>query len=155
MRSILAKDIMVTRLITLSPEMDVCEAIKLLLRHRISGAPVVDRQGNFLGVFSEKCSMSVLIDAAYDSLPTTQVHAFMDTEHETIDEETDLLSIAQIFQTTGHRRLPVLREGKVVGQISRRDLLAAALKLIECAPEREKPLLYLSSLVERDQAPIA
>ena len=155
MRPMLAREIMVTKLITLSPDLDVFEAIGMLLRHNISGAPVVDRDGNFQGVFSERCCMSVLVDAAYDQLPTTQVFAFMDIEHATISEEADLLSIAQIFLHTGHRRLPVVRDGKVVGQISRRDLLAAAMKLIECGPDREKALLSLSGLVERDQAPIS
>lgn len=154
-RPIVARDIMVTRLITLPPRMDVFEAIGLLLKHRISGAPVVDEAGGFLGVFSEKCSMGVLLDAAYDSLPTTEVHAFMDRGPRTITEETDLLTIAQIFQSTNYRRLPVLRDGKLVGQISRRDVLQAAHRLSEqTAPNPERALLYLSSLVDRDDAPI-
>jgi CBS domain-containing protein len=151
----LAKDIMITKLVTLTPHLDVFEAISLLLRHRISGAPVIDVEGNFLGVFSERCSMSVLVEAAYDQLPTTEVFAFMDREAQTITEETDLLTIAQIFLNTGHRRLPVLRDGKLVGQISRRDVLRAAHRLSDIVPNRETALLYLSSLVDRSEAPIA
>lgn len=153
---LVAKDIMVTRLVTLSPRMDVFEAIGLLLKHRISGAPVVDEQQNYLGVFSERSSLSVLVEAAYDGLPTTEVFAFMDVEARTITEETDLLTIAQIFLNTHARRLPVVREGKLVGQISRRDVLRAAFGLMtQTPPDREKALLYLSSLVAREEAPIA
>ena len=152
---IVAREIMVTKLVTLSPEMGVFDAIGLLLKHRISGAPVIDSHWNLLGIFSEKDSMRVLLEAAYDQIPTTQLFAFMDTDVHTIDEETDLLTIAQIFRTTPYRRLPVLRDDKLVGQVSRRDVLKAAHQLQAVAPDRETALLYLSSLIDRDDAPIA
>ncbi|MEX0701730.1 MAG: CBS domain-containing protein [Planctomycetales bacterium] len=152
---LLARDIMVTRLVTLTPDMDVYDAIGLLLRHRISGAPVIDEERNYLGVFSEKCCMRVLVEAAYDGLPSTQVGAFMYCEAVAIDEETDLLTIAQIFQQTGYRRLAVLRDGKLVGQISRRDVLRAAHELLAPQPDRETALLYLSGIIAREEAPIA
>jgi CBS domain-containing protein len=151
---ILAKDIMVTKLITLSPNMDVFEAIGLLLKHRISGAPVIDDNEHLLGIFSEKCSMTVLLEAAYDQLPTTELFAFMDVEVRTITEDADLLTIAHIFKDTPNRRLPVLRDGVLVGQISRRDVLRAAHKLTDVARDDDSALLYLSSLVDRNQAPI-
>lgn len=151
----LAGDIMVTKLVTLSPQMDAFQAIQLLLQYKISGAPVVDSDRTLLGVFSERCSMSVLLEAAYNQMPTTEVFAFMDTDVRTISEETDLLSIAQIFHNTHYRRLPVLRDGKLVGQISRRDVLRAAHNLHAISPDRETALLYLSSLIERHEAPIA
>ena len=78
----------------------------------------------------------------------------MDSDALTITEETDLLSIAQTFLNTNFRRLPVLREEKLIGQISRRDLLCAAHKLLAVPIEHENSLLYLSSLVERSEAPI-
>jgi CBS domain-containing protein len=152
---LLARDIMVTRLVTLTPHMDVFQAISLLLKHRISGAPVIDESRRFLGTFSEKCCMRVLVDAAYDQLPTTKLYAFMDTNVRTVTEETDLLSIAQIFKDTPFRRLPVLRDELLVGQISRRDVLKAAHQLNAFSPNREAALLYLSSIFDRESAPIA
>ena len=151
----LARSLMVTRLVTLSPGMEVFEAIGLLLRHRISGAPVVDAAGNYLGVFSEKSCMRVLLDAAHDSLPCTTIDGFVNHDAPTIDEETDLLTIAHIFHTTNNRRLPVLRNDKLVGQISRRDVLRAAHDMLSIAPDRETGLLYLSSILDRREAPIA
>ncbi|HID21986.1 MAG TPA: CBS domain-containing protein, partial [Planctomycetaceae bacterium] len=56
----LAKDIMVTRLVTLSPGMRVVDGIAQLIRHDISGAPVIEPDGTYRGVFSEKCCMQVL-----------------------------------------------------------------------------------------------
>lgn len=137
-----ARDFMVTRLVTLSPQTDAFEAIGLLLKHRISGAPVVEEDGTFLGVFSEKFSMRVLIDAAYDQLPSCEVAAFMNTDFgRTITEQLDLLKIAQIFLDTPYRRLPVLRAGKLVGQISRRDVLRAEHHLSEMLRDRVAALL--------------
>lgn len=55
---------MVTRLVTLSQDTDVFKARELLLNNRILGIPVVDNERNFLGVFSEKCCLSMLTVAA-------------------------------------------------------------------------------------------
>ena len=83
-----------------------------------------------------------------------ELASFMDTSAKTIGQDVDLLSIAQIFRQTDYRRLPVFSEGKLAGQISRRDLLKATNDMIAVSPRREKTLLYLSSLVARDEAPI-
>lgn len=155
--NLVAKDIMVTRLVTLSPHVDVLDAVRVLLKKHISGAPVVDTAGKYLGVFSEKCAMHVILDAAYDSLPTNSVGAFMDTQARTIRPDTDLLSIAQVFLLTNFRRLAVVDEdGTLLGQISRRDVMAAGLKMLDDASE-EKPessMLYFSALHERSEAPM-
>jgi len=153
-RPLLAKDIMVTRLVTLSPNMDVFDAIALLLRHEISGAPVINESRQLLGVFSEKCCVRVLVEATYEQLPTTEIFAFMDANPRTVTEETDLLTIAQVFMNTETRRLPVLRHGLLVGQISRRDVLRAAHQMNAIASNRETALLYLSSIFDRQEAPI-
>lgn len=151
-----ARDFMVTRLVTLRPEMDVFDAVRLLLRNRISGAPVVDPKGKLLGVFSERCSMNVLLDAAYEGLPTSLVESFMDTKARSITPDTQMLSIAQLFLLTSARRLPVVdEEGKLLGQVSRRDVLRAAMTAIDRQPARERSLLYLSALIERENAPVA
>ncbi len=157
MTQITARDCMTKKLVTLSPEMDVIDAVSKLLRNRISGAPVVDGDGYYLGVFSEKCSMHAILDAAYEQLPSTQVRAFMDTDAQTIEPETHLLSIAQVFLLTPFRRLPVLEDGKLVGQVSRRDVLRASLDLLRQSPSRNEgsTLLYLSALVERHESPLA
>ena len=149
-----ARSIMVTKVVTLRPDQDVFDAIELLLKHRISGAPVVSETGTYLGVFSESCCMSVLVEGAYEQLPTTRVDAFMHADARTITEEMDLLSMAQIFLTSASRRLPVLRDEKLVGQVSRRDVLQAAHTLIAVSPDRHSGLLYLSSLVEAGDSPI-
>lgn len=153
----LARDIMISRLITLRPDMDVFDAIEQLVKHQISGAPVVDDAGHFVGVFSERCSISLLLAATYDRAPTNRIEPFIERDVATISPDTDLLTIAERFLNTDHRRLPVLDNGRLVGQISRRDVLKAAQRLLEqpVVLVEESNLLYLSGVVERKNAPIA
>jgi CBS domain-containing protein len=152
-----AREFMVSDLVTLSPKTDVVEAVQTLLRRRISGAPVVDANGRYLGVFSEKCAMQVLLDAAYEELPTFEVGAFMDTGAQTIGPDTHLLSIAQVFLLTPYRRLPVVEDGVLLGQVSRRDVMQVWMDAINLAPNRSAGtrLLYWNALFERHEAPLA
>lgn len=148
--SIVARDIMVPlkRLITLRPEMDALVAIRMLLKHRISGAPVIDEDNRYLGVFSEKTSMQFLIRLTYDSLPSSDVRSFMNTEsRRTTNPEMDLLSIVGLFMLTPYRRLPVVSDDVLLGQISRRDALSAATKSLDkSSVSGGRQLLYLSAL---------
>ena len=148
-----AGEIMTRRLVTLDPEMDVFKAIELLIKNRISGAPVVDQKGTLLGMFTEKSCLEVMVDAAYEGLPANQVGAFMNEPADTINEDTGMLSMAHVFLSKQTRRLPVLREGKLVGQVSRRDVIGAATKVMKKTPGRENQLLYLSALREMDDSP--
>ena len=70
--------------------------------------------------------------------------------------EVSLLSIAQVFLLTSYRRLPVVENGRLLGQVSRRDVLRASMDLLRHSPDRgsESSLLYLSALVERHEAPL-
>lgn len=157
MNSLVAEDFMVKRLVTLKPEIDVLQAVRTLIKNKISGAPVVAADGKYLGVFSEKCAMHVILDAAYDSLPTNNVAAFMDTQPRTVQPDADLLAIAQVFLLTNLRRVAVVDdEGYLIGQISRRDVMAAAMKQLDTVtPVKERSLLYLSAIHERSEAPVA
>jgi CBS domain-containing protein len=131
---------MVTKLFCLSPEEDAIAAIGGLLKHKVSGAPVTDPDRTFRGTFSEKTSMRVIIGAAYDSLPSATVGAFMDSDtSRLIDEQTTLARILRTFIETPLRRLPVVRSGKIVGMVSRRDLLRAA---------REMPTMMVADCMD-------
>ncbi|MEZ6068215.1 MAG: CBS domain-containing protein [Planctomycetaceae bacterium] len=153
-KPVIARDIMVSRLITLRPDMDVFAAIDLLLKHNISGAPVVDQDGRYLGVFSESCSISLLLAAAYDGAPTNEIERFVDGDAPTIEPGADLLTIAQVFLETRYRRLPVLEDGRLLGQVSRRDLLKAARQLLEMGSSEGSSVLYLSGLVDAHDSSI-
>lgn len=156
MRTTTARELMVSNLITLSPEMEVLEALDVLLRHRISGAPVVDADNHFLGIFSEKSCMRFVVTAAYEGLALGKLMNFVDTKPPVIDQETDLLTIAETFLDAACRRLPVLdREGRLLGQISRRDIMRAFRDQFRQA-ERPRAVtgLYISAILDSGERPI-
>ena len=151
-----ASDIMTRKLVTLTPETEVFAAIDRLLKRRISGAPVVDSRDRtrFVGLFSERNAVKLLVDAAYDGRAVQTISRFVETDVHTLTPEVDLLSIAQLFLHSGQRRLPVLDEDRLVGQVSRRDILRAAQTLMQDVPDApHQVLLYLSSLREMSESP--
>lgn len=117
-------DYMSRRLITLSPSMSVNEAIRLLLEHSISGAPVIEGE-TLLGVFSESDCLKGAIQASYHETGIGSVSEFMTKEVQMIDAGSSVLEAADIFLRDRRRRLPVMENGQLVGQISRRDILRA------------------------------
>ncbi len=121
-------DIMATRLVTFAPETNIHAAIKVLLDRRFSGAPVVDTDGNLAGVLSKKDCLRVVFSTSYYEDRGGQVREYMSTNVETIDAETDLVHAAKIFLNSHYRRFPVLRDGRLVGQVSRADLLRALIE---------------------------
>jgi CBS domain-containing protein len=123
-----AKDCMTTALVTVSPDCDVFDAINLLLTNRVSGLPVIDGSGQFRGVFSERSAMRVIIDVTWNQMSSGPVSGWMDSDRaRTVTEQSLLPELRSRFSETHYRRLPVLSHGRLVGQISRRDVLRAEL----------------------------
>ena len=78
----------------------------------------------------------------------------MDDDPHTISDQTELLVMAQVFLLTTRRRLPVVTEqGKLIGQVSRRDVIKAASNMINKVPHQRNELLYLSALHEMNETP--
>ena len=126
-----ARDIMVTKVVVLRPQMAVTEAIRVLLKHSISGAPVVSESGELLGMFSEYDCLKALANEEFfeDYDEQRLVGDVMNRDRHTIEPEADLFRIADRFVSLNIRRLPVLADGQLVGQVSRRDVLRALDKL--------------------------
>jgi len=125
MRPRSVKDIMAKRLVIFQPDMHVRAAIESLLKYKISGAPVVDENGTLIGVLSEIDCMPTIIQDLYYSDSGGSVRDFMSTEITTVNSEMGLVDLAEIFQKKHFRRLPVVDNGILVGQVSRRDVLKA------------------------------
>lgn len=129
LKSVTVKDYMATGLITLTPEMGVMEAVQKFLDYRISGAPVVDERGNMIGMLSEKDCLKVVLNAAYYEEMGGTVSDFMMKDVITIDASTGIVEVAEMFIKSSFRRYPVVSDDKLIGQISRRDVLKALEKL--------------------------
>jgi len=113
-----ARDIMSTNVVTVSPSMTVKELATLLAEKRISGVPVVDHEGNLVGVVSEADILSRRRgEETVRALMTSDVIAVGETE--SVNEIAMLLSLKRI------NRVPVLRDRKVVGVVSRTDIVKA------------------------------
>ncbi len=116
-------DIMATQLTVFAPDMNIHEAIRILLEQRLSGAPVVDAGGVLLGVLSKKDCLKIAFSSRYYDDWGGPVKDFMSTPVETLEPTMDLVSAAQRFLSSHFRRFPVLRDGKLIGQVSRYDIL--------------------------------
>ena len=125
LKSMLVADYMSRRVITLSPDQGVHDAILILLENKISGAPVVDGSGKLMGMFSESDCLKGALQASYHSTEIGSVSEYMTLDLQTVSGDTSILDAAEIFLADHRRRLPVVDDGKLVGQISRRDLLRA------------------------------
>ncbi len=125
LKSIKVSDYMAASLVTFKPDMEMRLAISLLVEKRISGAPVVDDHGNLVGVLSEQDCMKVALSAGYFDDYAGQVKDYMSAKVTTIDADTSILTLAQLFIDSPFRRYPVMQNNRLVGQISRRDVLRA------------------------------
>ena len=129
MTAITARHFMSTSLVTLSPDQDVMDAMDHLCRHRVSGAPVLDSQGELVGILTERDCIQTFVQTAYHGQTRAgSLSECMSQSVETVDLDASLVDIAQLFASTKYRRYPVLENGRIVGIISRRDVIRALLK---------------------------
>lgn len=132
----LVEEFMTKKVVTLSPDMDIYDAILKLMKHDVSGAPVVE-EDTLVGMLSEKDCMGIFAAAAYSQLPRGTVAEYMIMHPETIGPKADLFTVAGIFMHRHYRRLPVVEGDSLVGLVSRPDVLRASLEIWE-HPEGRK-----------------
>jgi len=124
-KSALVKNYMTGKLVTFHPDSDVLDAIHVLVQQGISGAPVTDNRGNLVGMLSELDCMKVALHAGYHGEWGGPVSDYMTKDTETVDADMSIIDLAQRFLDTTFRRFPVMKDHRLVGQISRRDVLRA------------------------------
>jgi len=119
-------DYMDLKVATLTPETSILDAVDYLLTQHVTGAPVVNADGDLVGIMTEKDCLRLLA-AGLDGDRVTEgtVEDLMTKEVITVQLGTDLYYAAGIFLQHHFRRLPVIREGKLVGAITRFDILRA------------------------------
>lgn len=123
--SVKVKDYMAASLITFSPDTDVLQAIHLLIENGISGAPVLNKRGDIVGLLSEKDCLKVALDAGYHERWGGKVSEFMTEKVVTVDADASVVQVARMFMEAPYKRYPVVSDNRLVGQISRRDVLKA------------------------------
>ncbi len=123
------KEFMAKQLITFQSDTPIETAMESFLENKISGAPVLDDQGKLVGVLSEKDCMRTLFESSYYNNLGGFVREYMSTDLKTINIHDTLSNVADEFIKSRFRRFPVMEGDKLVGQISRRDILRAIVKL--------------------------
>lgn len=149
MNSLNAERIMDRRLYTVRPDDTVHDAVRLLLRRGLTGAPVVDTEGYVLGMLTERSCLQALMRAVADRLPPSTVRDVMTDVPVTVAPDAAFLTVAHHLLHHPARRILVLDQGRLVGHITRRDLLRAAVDTFDGAASREAAALYLSAFDDR------
>ena len=121
------RDIMVSKPIVFRRDMDLLDAVRVLVDRRISGAPVVDERGNLVGVLSERDFLRAALVAGYHGEPGGPIGDYMSSSVEAVNADDSLLDVATRFIETQYRRYPVVEDNRVVGVVARRDVLRAVM----------------------------
>ena len=129
LRNITVRDHMSTNLVTFTPDMGVFEAIRKLLSHKITGAPVLDEGGNLLGAFSEMDCLRVVLNAAYHEEMDGKIGEYMSTDIQSVSPDASIVEVAEMFQKSNLRHFPVIEDDKLIGLISRVDILRALVSI--------------------------
>lgn len=113
--------------VRVQPEMNVYEASRLILDAKASGATVVDASGQLVGVLSELDCLRALVTSVYNGSDPggALVSDIMTSSVETADADDDIIEVASSMAASKRRRRPVIKDGKLVGQISCRQILRA------------------------------
>lgn len=125
------KDYMTTNLITFKPTQSVEDVIETLINNRISGGPVVNEKNELVGIVSEGDCIKQISESRYYNMPINHntIEQCMVKDVETIDGNMNVFDAANKFLNAKRRRFPIVENGKLVGQISQKDILKAALSL--------------------------
>lgn len=123
----LVQDYMSRQLIIFKPEDTIDSVVNTLIYKGISGGPVVDDSYNLIGIISEGDCLKQIIKGKYNNYPNLNglVKEHMVTEVQTLRSDHTILEAATAFLEQRIRRFPVLENGKLVGQISQRDVMKA------------------------------
>jgi CBS domain-containing protein len=153
-----AIDVMVRDVVTVHPDTEVAEAVKLLAEHDVSALPVVDGDGKLLGILSEADLMRRVeigtekrrrwwqeavtgagtLAEEFAKSHGKKVGEIMTSEVVAVSEETPLSEIATLFERKRIKRVPVTKDGKLVGVVSRSNLIQALASVVGRMDEHDE-----------------
>ena len=125
LKSVLVKDHMTTDVVTLSPDTEILKAAHTLISNDIAGAPVLDKHGRLVGILTDRDCMKVAMQGDYHGIPAGLVKDYMATNPQWVGPDQSVLTLADMFINSRFHRYPVLDNGRLVGIISRRDVMRA------------------------------
>ena len=145
---------MTTRMVTVPSGMLLADAARFLIKNKIGSAPVVEPGATApAGELSRKSCTDALLDAVYEGLPTEPVADYMQPWKVRVSVDASIVEMVGKFRDCSQRLLPVFREDRFVGVVTRSALIRALLAVLEHMPDHQNRLLYLSAITDRDDAP--
>ncbi len=123
MRSVKVRDYMTTNLVTFKPDTALFKAIGQLLERHVSGAPVVNEQGEVVGMLSERECLKRILVGSYHEEVGGAVADYMNPEVHAVAPGDDVVDVADVMTRNDWQAMPVLDQGRLVGIISCPDLL--------------------------------
>jgi CBS domain-containing protein len=117
-----------SNIVTFKPDQPIQEVISTIINKKIAGAPVLDDQHHLVGMISEKDCLRLIVDQAYYNMPaeTRKVSDYMTVKVQTLSPKTNIVEAAMEFLNSPIRRFPIVENGMLIGQVSRRHILRAA-----------------------------
>jgi len=130
-RPVTVEDYMTRRLVTFRPDQTMDQVLDILLKKKISGGPVIDENNNLVGIISEGDCLKQVVKGKYNNIPTLSgsVRDYMAKDVKSVSPDLNIFELAQMFLNLRLRRFPVMKNGKLVGQISQKDVMRAMIKL--------------------------
>lgn len=131
LQNILVKDYMSKEVITFHKSDSIFEVKRILLEKKISGAPVINKSGKLIGIISETDLMKQIVDSRYYNMPMskTTISKYMTENVDSISPNETIFDAAEKFLRLKRKRFPVMVSNKILGIISRVDIIAAALNI--------------------------
>ena len=127
-RATTVKEFMTKDVLTLHLDPPILRAVRMLRQANVTGAPVLDEHGRLVGILTEKDCMRVVLDSAYHGMPGGFVEDYMSSNPESVSPDETLIQLAQLFINGRFHRFPVVDNGRLIGIISRRDVMRAIAK---------------------------
>ncbi len=118
-------DYMLRDLLTVLPETEITQVVRLLIDNEVSGALVVDRAGILVGIVTERDCIAVAATADYYEEWGGPVAKYMSSPVEYVGPDENLVDVAARMASSPYRRYPVLDQGRLVGLLARREVLRA------------------------------
>lgn len=124
---VLVSDFMATSLTTFRPEQSIYEVVHTLITMKISGGPVVNKDNELVGIISEGDCLKEVVKGKYHDMPVLSgcVEEHMAKSVVSIPPTMCIFDVAKMFLEKRLRRFPVVYEGKLIGQISQKDVMRA------------------------------
>jgi len=131
LQNILVKDYMSKEVITFHKSDSIFEVKRVLLEKKISGAPIINKSGKLIGIISETDLMKQIVDSRYYNMPMskTTVSKYMTENVDSISPNETIFDAAEKFLRLKRKRFPVMVSNRILGIISRVDIIAAALNI--------------------------